>query len=76
MELIQICDIRLGGGGIKFMIRVDGEIGMISLVGEERGYANGGTGCVVVGEFCKVLWSHPQGLHLNRLSQFFSFYLI
>ena len=53
MELIQICDIRLGRGGSKFTIRVDGEIGMISLVGEERGYACGSTGCIVVGEFCK-----------------------
>ena len=41
MELIQICDVRLGGGGSKFAIRVDREIGMISLVGEERGYACG-----------------------------------
>ena len=53
MELVQICDIRLGGGGSKFTIGVDGEIRMISLVGKERGYARGSTGHVVVGEFCK-----------------------
>ena len=53
MELIQICDVRLGGGGSKFAIRIDGEIGMISLVGEERGYACDSTGHVVVEEFCK-----------------------
>ena len=51
MELVQ--NIRLGGGGSKFAIGVDREIGMISLVGEERGYAHGSTGHVVVGEFCK-----------------------
>ena len=48
MELVQICDIRLGGGGSKFTIGIDGEIRMISLVGKERGYAHGSTGCVVV----------------------------
>ena len=53
MELVQICDIRLGGGGSKFVIGVDGEIGMISLVAEERGYTHGSAGCVVVGEFHK-----------------------
>ena len=35
MELVQICDVRLGRGGSKFAIRVDGEIGMIFLVGEK-----------------------------------------
>ena len=53
VELVQICDIRLGGGGSKFAIGVDREIGILSLVGEERGYACGSTGHVVVGEFCK-----------------------
>ena len=28
------------------------------------------------GIYCWLLQSHPQGLHLNGLSQFFSFYLI
>ena len=53
MELIQICDVRLGRGGSKFVIGVDEEIVMIYLVGEERGYARGSTGHIVVGEFRK-----------------------
>ena len=53
MELVQICDVRLGGGGSKFAIRVDGEIGIISLVGKEWGYACGSAGRVVVREFHK-----------------------
>ena len=70
MELVQICDIRLGRGGSKFAIGVDGEIGMISFVGEERGYAHGSTGRVVVGEFCKGKYIAPTSCPVGSCSKF------
>ena len=34
-------------------IGVDGEVGVIALIGKEGGYAHGSTRCIVVGEFRK-----------------------
>ena len=41
MEFVQICDVGLGRGRGEITIRVDGEVGVIALVGEEQGYTNG-----------------------------------
>ena len=53
MKFFQAHDIGLGGGGGEVTIRVDGEVGVIALIGEEGGYACGSTRRVVVGEFRK-----------------------
>ena len=51
VKFVQVCDVGLGGGGGEVAIGVDGEVGVIALIGKEGGYARGSTRCVVVGEF-------------------------
>ena len=51
MKFIQVHDVGLGREGGEVVIRVDGEVGVIALIGEEGGYARGSTRCIVVGEF-------------------------
>ena len=51
MKFIQVRDVGLGRGGGEVAIGVDGEVGVIALIGEEGGYARGSTRRVVVGEF-------------------------
>jgi hypothetical protein len=51
VEFVQVSDIGLSGGGGEFTIGVDGEVGVIALIGEERRYAGGSTRRVVIGEF-------------------------
>ena len=50
MKFVQVCDVGLGGGD-EVVIRVDGEVWVIALIGEEGGYARGSTRRIVVGEF-------------------------
>ena len=52
MKFVQVHNIGLDGGG-EVVIRVDSEVGVIALIGEEGGYTSGSTRCIVVGEFCK-----------------------
>ena len=53
MTFVQVWDIGLGEGGGEVAIRVDSEVRVIALIGEERGYTSGSTRHIVVGEFCK-----------------------
>ena len=51
MKFVQVRDVGLGGGGGEVAIGVDGEVGVIALIGEEGGYTRGSTRHIVVGEF-------------------------
>ena len=51
MKFVQVCDVGLGRGGGEVVIGVDGEVGVIALIGEEGGYTSGSTRCIVIGEF-------------------------
>ena len=53
VKFVQVHDVGLGGGGGEVVIGVDGEVGVIALIGEVGGYASGSTRHVVVEEFCE-----------------------
>lgn len=53
MEFVQVCDIGLGCGRSKITIGVNGEVGMVSFIGEERRYSSSSTRSVIIGEFRK-----------------------
>ena len=52
MEFVEVEGVLASTGGGEVALRMDGDVGMVALVGEERGDSSRSTRSVIVGEPC------------------------